>query len=134
MGHSCIVPNERLPLVTMRFAFSLDGSVEELQALRSSVEIWAVSIPHLADELLIVVSELAANAITHGQAPAQVSILRTGETLRLSVQQYLRTPTSFPWMSRQAHGRQGLRLVDRLSASWGWGATASTLMVWAELQ
>ena len=134
MGHSCIVPDERLPLVTMRFEYSLDGSVEELKALRSSVEIWAATIPHLADELLIVVSELAANAITHGQAPAQVAIRGSGQSVRLSVRQYLRTPTTFPWMSRENHGRQGLRLVDRLSTSWGWGSTASTLMVWAELQ
>jgi len=128
------VPDERLPLVTMRFAYSLDGSVEQLQALRSSVEIWAVSTPHLADELLIVASELAANAITHGQAPAKIAIRRTGQNVRMSVEQHLRTPTTFPWMSHDALGRQGLRLVDRLSTSWGWGSTASTLVVWAELQ
>jgi anti-sigma regulatory factor (Ser/Thr protein kinase) len=118
----------------MRFAYRLDGSVEELQALRSSVENWAESIPQLADELMIVVSELAANAITHGQAPAEVAMTRTGQRVRMSVQQHLRTPTTFPSMSDQAHGRQGLRLVDRLSTSWGWGATANTLTVWAELQ
>jgi len=118
----------------MRFAYSLDGSVEELQALRSSVENWAEPVPELADELLIVVSELAANAITHGQAPAQVAMSRTGGHVRMSVRQHLRTPTTFPLMSDQAHGRQGLRLVDRLSTSWGWGATANTLTVWAELQ
>jgi two-component sensor histidine kinase len=118
----------------MRFAYSLQGSVDELQALRSSVESWAAPIPDSADELLIVVSELAANAITHGQAPAQVVIRRTGGHVRMSVRQHLRTPTTFPLMSDQAHGRQGLRLVDRLSTSWGWGSTANTLTVWAELQ
>lgn len=118
----------------MRFAYALDGSVDELQPLRSHLESWAQTVPDLVDELLIVASELAANAITHGQVPAQVLVHPTGQGLRISVQQMLRSPTTFPQMSRSAHGRQGLRLVNRLSASWGWGSTDAALIVWAELQ
>jgi two-component sensor histidine kinase len=118
----------------MRFAYALNGRVEELQALRSNLESWAQSLPELADELVIVANELAANAITHGQAPAQVVVIRVGQSMRISVQQLLRSPSTFPQMSRLAHGRQGLRLVNQLCESWGWGSSASTLVAWAELR
>jgi len=117
----------------MRFAYELDGSVDELASLRSSLESWAQPFPSLVDELLIVASELAANAITHGQAPAQVGVFGTGQSVRISVRQHLRSATTYPRMERSPRGRQGLRLVDRLSTSWGWGSTTSSLVVWAEI-
>lgn len=93
---------------------------------------WGLS--ELLDDTFIVVSELAANAITHASSPYQVRLALTDSTLRIEVEDAgPGTPEPRPHSTTEEHGR-GLLLVAALSTSWGIAETeASHKVVWADL-
>jgi anti-sigma regulatory factor (Ser/Thr protein kinase) len=73
----------------------------------------------VADDLALLVSELAANAVLHARTAFTVGIVREGDVVRVEV------CDGSPAMPRVKHhsldsptGR-GLRLVEKLAARWG---------------
>jgi anti-sigma regulatory factor (Ser/Thr protein kinase) len=85
-----------------------------------------------AEAALLIVSELATNALTHGAGAIVLTVSRHGDSLRIEVFDEGR-PEGFgvvPEGERRVGGR-GLFIVDQLAR--GWGATAGTGHVWAEL-
>ncbi|MCX5071130.1 ATP-binding protein [Streptomyces sp. NBC_00513] len=96
----------------------------------------------LSDDLTLIATELATNAVRHGGTPARITLaLRDPSTgprrvVRLEVED------SGPGFSYRSHTRpvpvenctgRGLLLVDTLSSAWGTGPTATGQLVWAEL-
>ncbi|MFI8264622.1 MULTISPECIES: ATP-binding protein [unclassified Streptomyces] len=95
----------------------------------------------LGDDLLLVATELATNAVRHGGTPARITLaLRcpgTGQrVVRLEVEDsgpgFDPRSRAYPVRVESCTGR-GLLLVDMLSSAWGVRPTATGQMVWAEL-
>ncbi|CAN5501147.1 hypothetical protein BH09ACT12_BH09ACT12_35740 [soil metagenome] len=93
---------------------------------------WGIVEP--VDDALLVVSELAANALTHAHSSYRVRLAATGAALRIEVDDGgTGTPEPQPLTETEEHGR-GLHLVGALAASWGMDvADTGGKRVWAEL-
>jgi len=90
-----------------------------------------------ADDAVLCVSELAANAIVHSRSRAPggqflVRVRRHGDDLRVEV-----TDQGGPWAQpadTDQRGGRGLLIVDRLTRSWGRaGDDRSRWTVWFEM-
>lgn len=85
------------------------------------------------DVLVLLVSEIATNAILHGAGDVRIRLLRTHLRLRVEVGDdsidlpAVRTPRA------DAEGGRGLALVEALSDSWGTDVQAGGKTVWFEL-
>jgi CheY-like chemotaxis protein/anti-sigma regulatory factor (Ser/Thr protein kinase) len=86
------------------------------------------------DDAMLVVSELAANALTHAESSYRVRVAAAGPALRIEVEDDgAGTPEPQPLTDTEESGR-GLHLVGALAASWGMEAGESGgKRVWAEL-
>ena len=86
-----------------------------------------------ADVVLLVVSELVTNAVTHAKSLMRFTLELHGNCVRVSV-----TDTSASMPEEQApepseeHGR-GIQLVDLLSSTWGAQILPDGKLVWAEV-
>lgn len=107
--------------MTVRQSFGLQRS--SVSASRQFVD-GAVSDlpPEVRDAAVLMMSELATNAVVHAATGFEVGITRSETTLRVEVTDVgggrpaLRSPTS-----REPHGR-GLQIVKELSDQWGMSA------------
>ena len=88
----------------------------------------------ILDDALLVVSELAANAITHAGSDYQVRLSSTARSLRIEVRDGgVGTPEPQPKSLTSERGR-GLLMVAAISASWGIERSEGRRkLVWAEL-
>jgi DNA-binding NarL/FixJ family response regulator len=87
----------------------------------------------IRDDALLVVSELAANAITHAGSACRIRLSLTPTTLRIDViDTGSGTPEPQPPSRTEEHGR-GLHLVDALTRAWGLEMVDEGKLVWAEL-
>ena len=88
----------------------------------------------LLDDALIVVSELAANAITHAGSDYRVRLSSTQRSVRIEVRDGGDgTPEPQPQSLTSEHGR-GLLMVAAIAASWGIERSdGRRKLVWAEL-
>lgn len=85
-----------------------------------------------AEKMLIVVTELAGNALRHALPPTIVLLRRSGPDLLIDVVDH--DPTSSPDGSRQHRpggGGLGLVLARALALDVGWYTTPTTKHVWA---
>jgi anti-sigma regulatory factor (Ser/Thr protein kinase) len=88
----------------------------------------------LMDDAQLVVSELAANAITHAGSDYRVRLTSSDRSLRIEVRDGGRgTPEPQPRSMTNEHGR-GLLMVASIAASWGIERSdGRRKLVWAEL-
>jgi anti-sigma regulatory factor (Ser/Thr protein kinase) len=92
-----------------------------------------ILVGDLLDHALILVSELVANAVTHGTGTLHIDMAVMDGWLRLEVHDEspdlprLRKPTV-----DDDHGR-GLLIVDTLADEWGIRATAAGKAVWCDM-
>ena len=88
----------------------------------------------LQDDALVVVSELTANAVTHGQSALQIRLSLKAAALRVEVlDRGAGTPEPQPPTQTEEHGR-GLHMIGMLTSAWGMESrNGSGKMVWAEL-
>lgn len=100
--------------------------------VKAQLRKWGIGQP--LDDALLVVSELAANALTHARSSYSIRLSATAHVLRIEVDDTgSGTPEPQPLTEDEEHGR-GLHLVDALAASWGMESAASGgKRVWAEL-
>lgn len=100
--------------------------------VRSRLAEWEVAGPW--DDVLLVVSELAANAVTHGESSYRLRLAVTEWMLRVEVEDNGGgTPEPRQLTETEEHGR-GLHLVGALAVSWGMEALDGRgKRVWAEL-
>ncbi|MFJ9775745.1 ATP-binding protein [Kitasatospora sp. NPDC101157] len=89
--------------------------------------------PELLDDLLLMTSELLANACVHGGGPRELVLERRPGVLRVEV-----SDRSLAAARRRATrpgypGGYGLLVVDHLAACWGTKAATGGKTVWAEL-
>ena len=93
---------------------------------------WAVH--DIVDDVMLVVSELVTNAITHARSACELRLLLTGSVLRVEVGDTgAGTPDPMRTDGDDEHGR-GLVLVAALSRAWGIDSVADGgKVVWAEV-
>lgn len=91
-------------------------------------------LTELVDDAALVVTELAANAITHGRSDFTVSMSRLAAAVRIAVGDAgASAPVPASPDADTPNGR-GLVLVDALSCGWGHVALPIGKLVWAELE
>lgn len=89
------------------------------------------------DDLELIASELATNAVVHGAPPITLAIRTAearGEPIRLEVTQGL--TANRPGIRTDAargRGGYGLRLIAGLADDWGTASTRDTLTTWASV-
>jgi anti-sigma regulatory factor (Ser/Thr protein kinase) len=86
----------------------------------------------LVNDALIVTSELATNAVVHGESPFRVSMSCDPDTLKLAIHDAGRdSPRPRDAGPEAANGR-GLALVDMASKRWGTQRVVDGKIVWAQ--
>lgn len=80
----------------------------------------------------LLVSELATNAVLHGEGPFEVRVVASGEWVRIEVRD---RGDALPRRSPAGeHGAgRGLRIVDALAAAWGVEPLHAGKAVWFEV-
>jgi len=119
-------------VVSKSFPRMLD-SVARARALTvKALSEWGMG--HLAADGLIVVSELATNAILHAHTEFELRLSSHPRSLRIAVLDYgPGTPEPLAPSGVRPHGR-GLQIVSAMSSAWGVsGLREGTKLVWAEL-
>jgi serine/threonine-protein kinase RsbW len=115
------------------------GSTEELSALRMGIlrELVAESgdpatvLDDVADNMVLIATELATNAIQYGLPPTEVSLLHTDHVYLLDIADH---GTNGAAEERPpGEGGFGLRIAQRLALDVGWYDEGDTKHVWAVL-
>ncbi len=86
------------------------------------------------NEAALVLSELASNAVIHGDSAFSVVVCLRGSRLRIAVQDACPFDETEPDGGLLARKQHGLGVVQALSAQWGIDATPDGKVVWAELR
>lgn len=86
------------------------------------------------EEALLVVSELATNAVRYGAAPLELRVSCKGGTLKVAVRDGQASDLPYPRQltHTEPHGR-GMHLVAASSHRWGWDHDQGFKVVWAEI-
>jgi len=76
-------------------------------------------LPHLIDDIRLVVSELATNATVHARTPFTVTLDRLFDSVLLTVQDDSPSSPATSIPSLLATRGRGLTIVERVSRDWG---------------
>jgi len=114
---------------------STDGDAQTVSKVRAFVraELRRIRRDEIADAALLVVSELATNALLYGGGIAAIHVEPTAEGVRIEVHDRSEAAPIMPLNSNEAMTGRGLRLVRAISARWAAEPTASGKVVWAEV-
>jgi CheY-like chemotaxis protein/anti-sigma regulatory factor (Ser/Thr protein kinase) len=124
-------PADGQPEASIHLPDELSSVREARRFLQETCTAWGIREP--LDDALLVVSELAANALTHAKSSYRIRLTASPHALRIEVDDHGGgTPDPQPLTETEEHGR-GLHLVGALAASWGMESAESGKRVWAEL-
>ncbi|WP_405010204.1 ATP-binding protein [Kitasatospora sp. NBC_01539] len=91
-------------------------------------------LPTVAEDVLLMVSELVTNACLHAGGPRELTLQRTADGLRVEVaDNSLDPPRLRTGRPRTVPGGHGLLVVDRLSTAWGSEPGPVGKTVWLEV-
>jgi anti-sigma regulatory factor (Ser/Thr protein kinase) len=91
------------------------------------------AVDHLVDDVQLVVSELATNAVLHAETSFIVTLSGCHEGVRLEVRDGSRTEPVLTTARTLDTGGRGVAIVDILSGDWGVDAHSTRgKSVWAE--
>ena len=113
--------------------FSAESSSAAAARAFVSQHLLGHGMPHLVDDIELVVSELATNAMVHARTPFTVTLCAFDEIVRLEVSDgSLLEPSVVVTRSLDTSGR-GVAIVQALSCDWGVLSRASGgKSVWAQ--
>lgn len=84
-------------------------------------------VDDVADEVVLVVNELATNAVLHGDPPVVVQVIVDHHVVRVEVRD------QHPQMRRPREDSRGLMLIDRVAPACGVSYDDDGKVVWAEI-
>jgi hypothetical protein len=130
--HSAVVGHPEAPLEAWRRFESGPSAIHRARVFTgTTLRRWG--FPEVVDDALLVVSELATNAVLHARSAFHVSIGIAGQGVRVAVHDESPVaPAPRGYSTTSATGR-GLRMVDAVSSRWGTVPLANRKSVWAEL-
>lgn len=87
------------------------------------------------DLIVLLVSELATNAVLHARTDYVVRLVvdSEGDRVRVEVEDANERPPSIAHTPPEATSGRGLQLIQKLAESWGVDASAAGKLVWFEL-
>lgn len=102
-------------------ATALPGEARSVSRARRFVCIHLVEhrLSHLVDDVQLVVSELAANAVRHARTPFKVILEKAENSVLLSVQDGSPTPPAHLASDCLDTAGRGVSIVDLVSHDWG---------------
>ncbi|MFB7909871.1 ATP-binding protein [Kitasatospora sp. NPDC056076] len=125
---------------SLSFPADQDGSLRRgREFTRRALAQWHLCAPHtrapplLAEDVLLVTSELLVNACLHGGGPRKMVVEHLPGAVRVAVSD---TSPILPHRHRIEAGRPGgygLLIVERLAVCWGATADTDGKTVWAQL-
>jgi anti-sigma regulatory factor (Ser/Thr protein kinase) len=122
------------------FAFELSGGLDACAAARRAVVAGDGALPTaVREDVLLLVTELVANAVQHAgvgaEASVHVAVRHWPQRVRVEVVDP-GTDLAIPRtrVSGDVPGGWGLVLVDRIAARWGVGRGPSRTCVWFEIE
>jgi DNA-binding NarL/FixJ family response regulator len=123
----------RIGQATVRLDGSLTSARQARAFAQSALTGWGVS--DITDDVLLVVTELVNNAVTHAHSSCELRLSISPVAVRVEVaDDGPGTPDPLPPSETRNHGR-GLHLVDALTVAWGFEPISSGgKLVWAELK
>lgn len=126
------IGQQRSGQATLRLDGSLTSARDARAFTAAALAEWGVD--EVVDDVLLVVTELVNNAVTHARSECVLRISAGLLSLRIEVEdEGAGAPDPLPPSATRNHGR-GLHLVDALTAAWGYEpAPAGGKVVWAEL-
>jgi anti-sigma regulatory factor (Ser/Thr protein kinase) len=87
------------------------------------------------DAILLVVSELVTNAMTHTQGEVHLHLTLAGERMRVAVSDCSpRAPVKSATIDWEATGGRGIMLVEAVCAAWGSVPVSGGKQVWGEIE
>jgi anti-sigma regulatory factor (Ser/Thr protein kinase) len=101
-------------------------------AVGSAADAWELPQP-VIDDLLVIVSELATNAVIHARSPVRITLDRLPNGARIEVYD---EAASLPEPQRpdlSSGSGRGLWLVGALSSRWGCDEVDNGKKLWAEV-
>jgi anti-sigma regulatory factor (Ser/Thr protein kinase) len=104
--------------------------------VRAEVRRWSVAgtRPDFCDRLLLVLDEMASNALRHGGGHVEAAVRRTGDAVLVAVTDGDTDTAPTPAVDRDpAEGGLGLHLIAELSTAHGWYVDGDAKTVWAVL-
>lgn len=84
------------------------------------------------DHIVLVTSELVANAVRHGHGDVEVSVEHAGPAVTLAVSVAADSDPAMGSPGPDAESGRGLAMVESLATRWGWERRGSIVRVWAE--
>lgn len=116
----------------VRHEIGMSAELTELAKVRQWVRTVLCDLPaNVISTAVMVVDELASNALRHGRAPYHVRLFPGAAKLRIEVDDAGGEPARRRTPSDQ--GGRGLLLIERCAAAWGQLRRPTGKTLWAEL-
>ena len=111
-----------------------DGAGFARRAMARAAELWLLD-KELTDTALLLVSELATNAIRHGTPPVRLALRLRGDRLRVEVTDSSPVLPEVGAPGADQVGGRGLQIVQQLAVCWGTEVSRTALgkTVWVEM-
>ena len=84
-------------------------------------------------EVSIVVAELVANAMTHGDPPIQLHLWQLDHSIRVGIADGSSVVPKLRVVGVESSSGRGLRIVDDVASAWGTELTDRGKLVWADI-
>ena len=123
------------PLDAPGMMFTLAPELSSVRQARRLVEgvLRDWSKQDVADEVLLLTSELVTNAVVHARSDVQLTLVPVGEHLRVEVADSGPGALQFKEPDEEAVTGRGLMLVEAMSRTWGTSADEARKTVWFEI-
>jgi anti-sigma regulatory factor (Ser/Thr protein kinase) len=109
-----------------------DGVASVRRQARDALAGWGCDAD-VVDDAVLVLSELAGNALLHAGDACRVAIAQSGDHVRIEVEDASPVVPAPNAYGPEAHTGRGLALVAALSSAWGVSLHDGGKMVWSEI-